>query len=111
MEREQVLPLIYQFLEDNNYSASLNLLQDESGVTYKSIKASQTDFERDLLRGRWDGVLKALEGVKLPNIVLYDLYEQIVYELVEVKDSKVALELLQSDTFQNIKTMYSQKYE
>lgn len=75
-----VLNMIYTFLEDNGYGGSLQMLQKESGLDFLLPK---------IKNGEWETVLANLTRVNLNEQLLYELYEQIVFELVEEGDSKI----------------------
>lgn len=47
-------------------------------------------LERDVCAGRWDEVLLAISGLRLPLHKLMNLYEQIVREMLEVREVDVA---------------------
>ncbi|CAI2365889.1 unnamed protein product [Moneuplotes crassus] len=86
--------MIYTFLEDNGYAQSLNMLQKESEFGYLIPKIKS---------GEWEAVLAGLSRVNLNEQLLYDLYEQIVFELVEEGDSKIGLVLLQQPGVQSLR--------
>jgi len=80
VDKKVVLNMVYTFLEDNGYLVSLEVLQKESECSFilPMIKA-----------GKWESVLAALAKIHVADNLLYDLYEQIVFELVEEGDGKI----------------------
>jgi WD40 repeat-containing protein SMU1 len=46
------------------------------------------------LRGKWDLVLQSINGIDIPVNKLLELYEQIIYELLEYKENEIARGLI-----------------
>jgi hypothetical protein len=80
VDKKLVLNMIYTFLEDNGYGTSLLTLQKEAGLGYVIPLIKQ---------GEWEAVLHTLSHIHVAPDLLYALYEQIIFELVEEGDSKI----------------------
>ena len=94
VDKKIVLNMIYTFLEDNGYAVALQTLQKESEHAYIIPKIKS---------GEWEFVLHILSSIRVSNDLLYEVYEQIVFELVEEDDGKIALILLQQPIAQKLK--------
>jgi hypothetical protein len=53
-------------------------------------------FLQDINQGRWDAVLPQITHLRLPTEKLYDLYEQIVCEMIEMRETDTARAMLRT---------------
>ncbi|KCV69127.1 hypothetical protein H696_04542 [Fonticula alba] len=93
IETTDIVRLIIQFLKENNLGESARSLEEEADVHLNTV-ASTDEFVSDVLEGRWDEVLAAVAPLRLPPAKLIDLYEQIVIELIELRELQAARALL-----------------
>ena len=58
------------------------------------------ELQSDILNGRWEKVIQHLKFIKLPQSVLMSLYEQIILELLELKEYSCSSWLFMKPEFQ-----------
>ena len=95
IESRDVIKLVLQFLQENNLTRSLRTLQTESNVPLNSVENLES-FVTNIYTGRWEIVLSQLSLMKLPSGKLASIYEQVVFELLEVGEMELAKEILRS---------------
>ena len=95
VEATDVVRLVLQFLKESSLSRSLQTLQDEAQVALSTVD-NVDSLITDVQQGNWQSVMSVVAMLKLPFPLLANLYEQLVLELLELRELDAARQVLRS---------------
>jgi WD40 repeat-containing protein SMU1 len=95
IDSKDVIRLMQQFMKENGLLESLRALQTETDISLNTVDNLES-FLSDIHNGKWDSVLAQVSSLKLPSEKLILLYEQVIFELLEIGERELARELLRN---------------
>lgn len=93
IDAQDVVKIVLQFCKENNLTQAFQAISQECQVSLNTVDNIET-FMADIQNGRWDVVLPQVAQLKLPRRKLEDLYEQIITEMVELRELDTARVML-----------------
>lgn len=91
IKQSDIIRLILQFLKEANLFTTFRSLQEEAQISLNLLENKDV-FVTDIKHGRWEQVLKVVKTFRVPSYKLISLYEQILYELMELGEWTFAQE-------------------
>lgn len=106
-----MIKLILQFLIENNLHRTAHTLQEETDVSLNIVN-DINQLTSDICDGKWNEVLNALSSVSISRETEYDLFEQIIRELIQMSEIDCARRLLfESEPMERMKQANKSRYE
>uniref|UniRef100_A0A0N4ZKN4 LisH domain-containing protein n=1 Tax=Parastrongyloides trichosuri TaxID=131310 RepID=A0A0N4ZKN4_PARTI len=121
IESDDVVKLILQFLKENNLMRTFEALQSETNITMNTVD-SVDGFISEITHGHWDNVVSIIQPLQISTSKLIDLYEHIIFELLELRELGAAklilrntepMELLQKsnpERYKNLDSLLQRTY-
>ena len=93
VDSNDVIKIVLQFLKENNLHKSMVALQEETNVSLNVVD-NLDKLLSDIINGKWNRVLETVSSISISNEILFDLFEQIFFELIEMNEIDSARNLL-----------------
>jgi len=93
IDSNEVVRAVLQFLQEAGLRESATTLQQEAQVSLNLV-LSKKDLRNAVEAGEWVEVMRLLSDCELPSLVLWELYEELVKDLVDEGGRSAASELI-----------------
>eukprot|EP01061_Rhynchopus_euleeides_P016565 TRINITY_DN27885_c0_g2_i1.p1 TRINITY_DN27885_c0_g2~~TRINITY_DN27885_c0_g2_i1.p1 ORF type:complete len:560 (+),score=194.54 TRINITY_DN27885_c0_g2_i1:116-1681(+) len=95
VESGDVVRVLLQFCSEHGLTKTFSALQEETQVALNTVPSMEA-FVADIRSGQWEKVLAAVTQMRLPRDKLFDLYEHVTLEMLELKEIDVARKLMRT---------------
>ncbi|KAA6396696.1 MAG: putative WD-40 repeat protein [Streblomastix strix] len=95
---EDIIRIILQFFHENKLDSSYSSLLKETNIDFNSSSTDPQTFINDIKIGNWISVIRQINAMKLPQLIVFDIMEEMILELIDLHEHEVARRIIQKNT-------------